>query len=323
MALNAFSASGATSFRVYGKIGKAVQNFMHGHHATRTMRFLQKATKPIIDNFGFYSPLRVGSQGRAAFRMGGTRGRWYKDVAKTYGDDFANEMLNASKYIKGSGSKFKLMSNIASGTDDAARYASATEYFNKYGGGNKLLEQIKGLNNKSPIQMAAKAEYANKLKAFRSSVGMDEMGRVSKGVSKISRTPWALKGPGGMAMATLGMTMEMEAEGLRGLLTGPAREVAGTIGATIGMQIGSIFGPIATMIGAIGGGMLGYNSIDLFREASEKGRAWSTPDMGGRFRDSIGAQTMRQRSLNAIRTSQFNIRSEMGNEAVRIATGGF
>jgi len=313
MAINIASQSGVSSFRAYSNITKGIQSMLHGNN------FFSKAIRPWAENFGMYSPIRIGSQGRLGFRAGGTRGRWYGRVEKNFGTDFANEMLESSKLFKGSGGKFKLMSEVASGVTAEGRTAAAKQLFKTTKQGQALYEGITAAGNNKAARQSAIEAYQNAKRGYVKQM----VGNKKIGFTKVAKTPFALKGPVGMAFATLGMTMELESEGLKGLLTGPARELGGTIGASIGMNIGGMFGPIGSMIGGIAGGMLGYQAIDIFTSMSEKGRQWSTPDMGGRFRDSIGAQTMRQRSLNAIRTSQFNIRSEMGNEALRIATGGF
>ena len=46
-----------------------------------------------------------------------------------------------------------------------------------------------------------------------------------------------------------------------------------------------------------------------------------TPELGGNLFDTAASATMRRRSLNAMKTSRFNQRSILGNEAMRLATG--
>lgn len=97
-------------------------------------------------------------------------------------------------------------------------------------------------------------------------------------------------------------------------------------GSAIGTGIGSAILPgIGTVAGALIGsavGMIGGDSIiGAVKWMKSKGREWTHPDLGGNFKDSKGSQTMRQRSLLAIRTSQFNVRSGFGQEAIRLAIG--
>lgn len=113
------------------------------------------------------------------------------------------------------------------------------------------------------------------------------------------------------------------------LVIGATREAAGLtggfIGQGIGAAIGTIGGPIGTLAGGLIGGMLGgmqgYQVPEMIGWMKSKGRQWTMPEVGGRFKDSQMGQTMRQRSLNAISTSQFNVRSALGNEASRLVFG--
>lgn len=116
------------------------------------------------------------------------------------------------------------------------------------------------------------------------------------------------------------------------LYTGLASDLAGTIGGRVGMSIGSAIGfgltggnPIGAAIGAglgmVAGGAAGFQVFEAARTIKSYARKWTMPDLGGQFTDSFEAQTMRARSLNAIRTSQFNVRSELGNESIRLVTG--
>lgn len=115
-----------------------------------------------------------------------------------------------------------------------------------------------------------------------------------------------------------------------GLVTGIGKEVSAIAGARLGMVAGSPVGRflgaglpgmsrIGTIAGGAVGGILGYGVLSGLQAMSKMGRSWSYPELGGSFIDSAESQTMRARSLNAIRTSQFNIRSELGNEALRLA----
>jgi hypothetical protein len=97
-------------------------------------------------------------------------------------------------------------------------------------------------------------------------------------------------------------------------------------GQTMGAMLGSAVLPvIGTAIGALAGGAIGGlagdSVIDTVKWLKSKGRQWGHPELGGGFKDSSMGQTMRARSLNAIQTSQFNVRSNLGNEAVRLTMG--
>lgn len=114
------------------------------------------------------------------------------------------------------------------------------------------------------------------------------------------------------------------------LSIGLAREALGQPGAVIGSQLGamvglSALGGVGGIVGGIGGGIAGYmigsSVVDMVGWMKKMGRQWSRPDTAGGFQDSSGAMTMRARSLNAIRTSQFNVRSSLGDEASRLYFG--
>lgn len=114
------------------------------------------------------------------------------------------------------------------------------------------------------------------------------------------------------------------------LLVGGVREAGGLVGMRTGIAAMSRFGFMGGSkllalggagIGAIAGAAIGYMLPDAAKWIKNTGRRISMPELGGKFYDSQEAQTLRQRSLNAIRTSQFNVRSELGNEAYRLVTG--
>lgn len=126
------------------------------------------------------------------------------------------------------------------------------------------------------------------------------------------------------------MTQELQQSGhSSGLAVGAIRTTASLTGMAVGQTIGAIVGSavpvvgtaVGAVVGAFAGGMAGDQVVDIVKWMKSKGRQWTHPDLGGSFKDSIHGQTMRQRSLNAIYTSQFNIRSNLGNEAIRLTMG--
>ena len=100
------------------------------------------------------------------------------------------------------------------------------------------------------------------------------------------------------------LSSELEGEGFSGFGTAAATEMGAQAFGRIGMAAG---------------GLAAYGAVEALRGASRLGRQWGVPELGGSFKDSQGSMTMRQRSLNAIRTSMFNVRSQLGNEALHIA----
>jgi len=116
------------------------------------------------------------------------------------------------------------------------------------------------------------------------------------------------------AFMLLSVNQEMQQRGLGGIGVGMAREVGASLGYRIGSSVGGFVG------GAVGG-VIGGFAIDVPLKMAKIGRRWSIPDVGGHFKDSEAAMTMRARSLNAIRTSQFNVRSTLGNEAWNLNYG--
>lgn len=113
------------------------------------------------------------------------------------------------------------------------------------------------------------------------------------------------------------------AEGLgRTALSFAGMGVGNLLGAGIGTAIMPGIGTIAgALIGSVAGSIGGDSIIGAVKWMKHKGREWTHPDLGGGFKDSKGSQTMRQRSLLAINTSQFNVRSGFGQEAIRLAIG--
>jgi len=91
-------------------------------------------------------------------------------------------------------------------------------------------------------------------------------------------------------------------------------------GSALGYGLG---GALGSRIAGVGLGavsaLLPMAIFSTLGRMSSLGRKWSTPDFGGNVQDNSYSYTMRQRSLNAIRTSMFNIRAELGNEAIRLA----
>lgn len=156
-------------------------------------------------------------------------------------------------------------------------------------------------------------------------------GKKSKvAAGEIYATRRKLPGLGFAAFGLMTINSELEARGdMSGIATGMIREGASILGAkslgTLGMLAGAALGPVGAFIGGavgtIAGGMAGYGSLDVVQKMASLGHQWSTPDTGGGYRDSAMGMTMRERSLNAIRTSQFNVRAGFGGEAMRLATG--
>lgn len=116
--------------------------------------------------------------------------------------------------------------------------------------------------------------------------------------------------------SSLPMGIVREGGGILGGVVGQMAGVAlgGLLGGAPGMMIGGLLGGAA-------GGMFGLSMPEIAGKMKSAGRAWTMPDVGGTFKDSQMAQTMRSRSLNAIRTSQFNVRSSLGSESQRLVLG--
>lgn len=134
----------------------------------------------------------------------------------------------------------------------------------------------------------------------------------------------------GIGIAAMGISNEFSSNShASSLYKGIAKEGSAAVGMMAGQAagflVGSAFTPIGGVIGGLVGGaiggMAGYGIIDTLQWMSKKGRQWTLPELGGSFRDSFMSQTMRQRSLNAIRTSQFNVRSNLGREASYLKFG--
>lgn len=115
------------------------------------------------------------------------------------------------------------------------------------------------------------------------------------------------------------------------LITTPISEMLAIPAFSIGARAGSrfmfrmfgsrILAGIGGGLGGIAAGIIPYFGVQLIRNISKKAISSSLPELGGTYLDSANLQTMRARSLNAIRTSQFNVRMSLGNEAFRLATG--
>jgi len=132
------------------------------------------------------------------------------------------------------------------------------------------------------------------------------------------------------ALAMLSMTSEIEQMGSGGLAVGAVRAGLTEGGALVGLKVGAtaglfVGGPGGAFVGGIAGmmvgGTVGAGVVDAISWMKSKGRQWSLPDLGGSFRDSQMGQTMRQRSLNAISQSQFNVRSSLGREGYYLNFG--
>jgi len=118
---------------------------------------------------------------------------------------------------------------------------------------------------------------------------------------------------------------EMESEGKTfgayvGLGSAAGGIIGTRVGALAGKAVGATFGGTAGMyigsaIGMLTGGMLGMEVAPTLYKMAQSMRAWGSPETGGTFMDNRMTMTMRQRSMLAIRTSQMNLRSELGREA--------
>lgn len=90
----------------------------------------------------------------------------------------------------------------------------------------------------------------------------------------------------------------------------------GYIGYALGSMIGGpIGGLIGGGLGALSGATLGASVAPTLYKMAKAVNQWGSPETGGNFLDNQYLMTMRQRSLLAIRTSQLNLRSELGREA--------
>jgi len=128
----------------------------------------------------------------------------------------------------------------------------------------------------------------------------------------------------GVAAGIAAMTInsEMKQDGMSGMATGVAKVAAMSVGSKVGGIIGAaVLGTPGAFIGQAVGAIGGDMAVDLVKGYAKLGHRLTTPDTGGYFKDSEMGMTMRQRSLNAIRTSQFNIRSDFGNEARMLSAG--
>lgn len=74
-------------------------------------------------------------------------------------------------------------------------------------------------------------------------------------------------------------------------------------------------------VGMLAGTLIANAGLSLLKTASNEGKGLLAPDLGYGYQQTRGAVTARQRSLLAMKTSRFNVRSVLGNEAYRLATG--
>lgn len=269
-----------------------------------------------------------------AKRMGKmTNSSWYKQMTTVRG--FMDFYLpGAGDWAMNGGMAFRPMTGFANQLDNLQNRAGGKEWGwgvsksrweNSYkeahvgwsrGIGNEVKSLKGGLKSGSITQVQFDEGFADISK--RAKLGMPALRR---GIKLPIMAPLS---------ALTGATNEMQESGhSSGMLIGGAREGAMLAGGGVGMQlgrfIGMLGGPIGSLVGAIVGGvagaMVGSSMIDSIGWMSSKGKQWSMPDVGGNFRDSQMGMTMRQRSLNAISTSQFNVRSLMGNEASHLNFG--
>ena len=147
---------------------------------------------------------------------------------------------------------------------------------------------------------------------------------------KLAGKSRVLRASGMLAFGLMNLNSNMDQYGLKGIPISAAQETAGAAGGFVGRLIGgSAFhnlsggwrygAKIGSFAGMAMGAVAGYAAVEGLMKLSKLGRRWSTPELGGNFQDSADAMTMRQRSLNAIRTSQFNLRSELGREALHFS----
>jgi len=98
------------------------------------------------------------------------------------------------------------------------------------------------------------------------------------------------------------------------------------IGSATSKSFVSAFGRIAGTalgggVGALAGTVLGGLAVDGFKKAVDAGYSIGLPELGYGYEDTQASATMRRRSLMAMKTSRFNSKSVIGNEALRLATG--
>lgn len=173
-------------------------------------------------------------------------------------------------------------------------------------------------------------DFGYYLPRIRAANDADKMVQSSVYGRKIPNGTKVIKAPIAVGIGLWTMKAEMDKRGdIGGLVTGAAMEVTAQAGFRIGNIAGTAIGHKLSgglAFGASAGGMItgaiagmaGYMAIDAALEISKVGRRWSTPDLGGSYADSATAMTMRQRSMNSIKTSQFNIRNELGREALML-----
>jgi len=86
-------------------------------------------------------------------------------------------------------------------------------------------------------------------------------------------------------------------------------------------NIGRVGGLLGAGLGMMAFGAVADATFDKIDEMSNVGKGLMAPDLGYGYKETRGAVTARQRSLMAMKTSRFNVRSILGNEAYRLATG--
>ena len=129
----------------------------------------------------------------------------------------------------------------------------------------------------------------------------------------------------GTLFAISSMEQGMKDEGnLFGAYVGLGQEIGATVGARAGSMMGAGLGGlvggvpgsyVGSAVGMLAGGYIGYQIAPTVMNVARAVRRWGTPETGGMFRENQMTQTMRQRSMLAIRTSKMNIRSELGRES--------
>jgi hypothetical protein len=155
---------------------------------------------------------------------------------------------------------------------------------------------------------------------------LSKAGSATASKSKLFRGKHGYLMPGvGMLFGIMSAEQGIKDEGnLFGAKVGIGSEIGATIGSRAGMFMGRGLGYLAggmtgsyigSAVGMLAGGYIGYQVAPTIMNVARAVRRWGSPETGGMFTDNQMTQTMRQRSMLAIRTSQTNMRSELGRES--------
>lgn len=118
---------------------------------------------------------------------------------------------------------------------------------------------------------------------------------------------------GGWAAARTGMSAGAAAAKIPGIKRATATTVGRFAGAALGGSIGWLLGGIIAMEAASWAVGMALHTLPTF--AKQYKHDMSSGGYGGDYKDSAGAVTMRQRSLQAMGKSYVNARSALGQEA--------